>query len=196
MATQTEYLTPDRHADGHARAALQFFATAAGVVLLAALVTMLLFVLFGRPDWPGRLFPPAFWFSTVLLAGGSYSLSQAIRYVRIERQLPFRRWLITSLLLAALFMGVQSYGLACLIPHDRTPQAASTGVTAFVMALAGMHAMHVVVATLFLSLITVRTFADRYDHEYYWGVSVCALLWHGLGIIWLAILAVFAIAAA
>ena len=52
-----------------------------------------------------------------------------------------------------------------------------------------------VVATLFLSLVAVRTFADRYDHEYYWGVSVVAWFWHALGIVWLAILAVFAIAA-
>ena len=165
------------------------------VLLTASLVTLLLLGLFGRPSGPGRLFPPAFWFSTALLAGGSYSLARAVRYVRIERQRPFRQWLLSGLLLAALFVGVQSYGLACLIPQDRTAQAASTGVTAFVMALAGMHAMHVVVATLFLSLITVRTFADRYDHEYYWGVSVCTCLWHALGVIWIAILAVFAIAA-
>src|SRR5690606_12386437 len=38
MATQTEFVTPDRHADGHARAAVKFFLTAAGVVLLASLV--------------------------------------------------------------------------------------------------------------------------------------------------------------
>ena len=68
-------------------------------------------------------------------------------------------------------------------------------MTAFVLALASLHAMHVIVATLFLSLVTVRTFAERYDHEYYWGVSVVAWFWHGLGIVWLAILAVFAIAA-
>lgn len=195
MATQTEFVTPDRHADGHARAALRFFATAAGVVLLASLVALLASALFGTPHEPGRLFPPAFWVSTTLLAAGSYSLSKAVRHVRIERQRPFRRWLVTGLMMASLFVGVQAYGLASMLPHERTAQAASTGVTAFVMALTTMHAMHVIVASLFLSLVSVRTFADRYDHEYYWGVSVCAWFWHALGIIWLAILAVFAIAA-
>lgn len=195
MATQTEFVTPDRHAEGHARAALRFFLTAAGVVLLASLVTLLAVWVFGMPREPERLFPPAFWVSTSLLAAGSYSLSKAVRYVRRERQQPFRRWLVTGLVLAALFVGVQAYGLASMLPHERTPQAASTGVTAFVMALTTMHAMHVIVASLFLSLVSVRTFADRYDHEYYWGVSVCTWFWHALGIIWLAILAVFAIAA-
>jgi cytochrome c oxidase subunit III len=195
MATQTEFVTPDRHADGQARAAVRFFLTAAGVLLLASLVALLALILFGKPREPERLFPRAFWVSTLLLGAGSYSLSRAVRYVRIERQRPFRRWLVTGLIMASLFIGVQAYGLASMLPHERTPQAASTGVTAFVMALTAMHAMHVIVASLFLSLVSVRTLADRYDHEYYWGVSVCAWFWHALGSIWLAILAVFAIAA-
>lgn len=195
MATQTEFVTPDRHADGQARNAVRFFATASGVVLLATTVALLLLAVFGIPNGPGRLFPAAMWGSTGLLFAGSYSLSRAVRYVRVEKQRPFRRWLLSGLAIAGLFVGVQAYALACMLPHDRTAQAASTGVTAFVLALTVMHAMHVIVASLFLSLVTVRTFADRYDHEYYWGVSICAWFWHALGIVWLAILAVFAIAA-
>lgn len=195
MAMQTQYLTPDRHADGQSRAALRFFATASGVVLLSASIAATLFALFGTPTGPGVLFPPAFVASTLLLFSGSVALTKAVRYVRIERQLMFRRWLVAGLVLGALFVGVQTYALACLMPQDRTAQAASTGVTAFVLALASLHAMHFIVATLFLSLVTVRSFADRYDHEYYWGVSVCSWFWHALGIVWVAILAVFAIAA-
>jgi len=195
MATQTEFLTPDRHADGHAQAAVRFFATALGVLAVAALVALLAFVVLGPPSGQGRLFPPAFLVSSLLLAAVSVSLSRAVRYVRIERQRPFRRWLVTALLLGAGFLGIQSYGVAWMMPLDRTAQAAETGVTAFVLALTTMHAMHVIVAALFLSLVTVRSFADRYDHEYDWGVSVCAWLWHALGLIWLGILVVFAIAA-
>jgi cytochrome c oxidase subunit III len=47
---------------------------------------------------------------------------------------------------------------------------------------------------LFLVFVTVQGFADRYDHEYYWGVLVCACFWHALGIVWLAILFVLVIA--
>lgn len=195
MATPTEFLTPDRHAEGHRRAAALFFATMLGVVLTSALIAVLMFAVAGQPTGPGRLFPPAFAVSSGLLFAGSLALTRAVRCVRVERQRPFRRWLLTSLLLATLFMGIQTYGLACLLPHDRTASAASTGVTAFVLALASLHGMHFIVATLFLAMVTVRAFAERYDHEYYWGVSACAWFWHALGLVWLAILAVFAIAA-
>ena len=70
-----------------------------------------------------------------------------------------------------------------------------TPFVAIVM-LAALHGMHFVVAVLFLSYVTVRALADRYDHEYYWGVSVAAWFWHALGVVWIGILAVFAIAAA
>ncbi|MFO1093983.1 MAG: hypothetical protein U0992_11835 [Planctomycetaceae bacterium] len=43
--------------------------------------------------------------------------------------------------------------------------------------------------------MTARAHAERYDHEYYWGVSVCAWFWHALGIAWLFVLLCLALAA-
>jgi len=51
-----------------------------------------------------------------------------------------------------------------------------------------------VVALLFLVFIYLRALADRYDHEYSWGVTFCGWFWHGLGIIWITIVAVFMVA--
>jgi hypothetical protein len=41
--------------------------------------------------------------------------------------------------------------------------------------------------------VTLGALADRYDHEYFWGVSLCAWFWHALGIVWVCILIVFVI---
>jgi cytochrome c oxidase subunit III len=67
-----------------------------------------------------------------------------------------------------------------------------TGETAFVSIAAALHGLHFVVAIWFLLFIVLQAHRDRYDHEYYWGVSVCAWFWHALGIIWLAVLGVIA----
>jgi hypothetical protein len=56
-----------------------------------------------------------------------------------------------------------------------------------------LHAMHFTLALMFLVWVTLGAFADRYDHEYFWGVVVCAWFWHALGIAWGCILIVFAI---
>ena len=140
-------------------------------------------------------FPPAFPISTVLLAAGSGWLVRAVQQVRRERQRAFRRSLVLALGAGVLFVGVQSWGLWWL-GRQQNPAAAQTGANAFVLVFAVLHAIHFTVALLFLAWVTLRALADRYDHEYYWGVSLCGYLWHALGIVWLVILAVLVIALA
>lgn len=137
-------------------------------------------------------FPPAFLISTALLAVGSLSLSSARACVRRERQIPFRRNLLISLATGTLFIATQSYALTYLL--SQTPAAkVAVSAKALVAVLAALHAMHFAVALMFLVFITVQAFADRYDHEYYWGVTFCAWFWHVLGIAWMVVLAVIAI---
>ena len=104
-----------------------------------------------------------------------------------------RRWLIFAIVAGVLFVVTQTYALTCLIRQQKHEDESSSAAL-FVAVVAMMHAMHFVIALLFLSHVTVQALADRYDHEYYWGVTVMAWFWHGLGIVWLAILVVMAIA--
>jgi cytochrome c oxidase subunit III len=186
---------PDRHAAGRLRDAQR----GAFILMLLTAVSLAVFVgcieVFGRPHGGDTLqFPMAFGVSTLLLLAGSIGIGRALIFVKLERQPEFRWWLKFAAACSALFMGVQSYGLLWMTPATRSVEKASLGVRPLVMTLAGLHAMHFFVATLFISMVLSRSIADRYDHEYHWGVTVCAWFWHLLGIAWMAILAVFAIA--
>ncbi len=188
-----------RHAKGTSAAARRFFVLAIGVLAIALATGTGLAALFGRRvivTEDGMRFPPAFFGSSLLLAGCSLTLHRAVSFVRIEKQREFRRWLLTALGLGAAFMGTQTYALWAMLPGARSADEASLGITTFVIMLAALHAIHFTVAVLFVVLITVRTYSDRYDHEYFWGVRFCAWFWHFLGIVWCAILAVTAIAVA
>lgn len=138
--------------------------------------------------------PPAFGISTFLLLIGSLYLHRALGAVKAEKAALFRRSLVQGMSAGTLFVGIQIYGLWCLIQRQR-PEDASTGANAFVVCLAALHGLHFTVALMFLCYVSVKGFAARYDHEYYWGVQVCTWFWHILGIAWLAIMAVMAIAA-
>lgn len=143
---------------------------------------------------PGRVvFPPVFWFTSVLLALNSGCLQQAVHCVRHERQQPFRRGLICALVAGTLFVGAQSYGLQSLM-RNQVAEETQTGANAFIAIMTTLHAMHLSLALLFLIWVTLNALADRYDHEYFWGVRVCAWFWHGLGIVWVCILMMFVIA--
>jgi len=187
-----------RHAEGTSALARRFFLLAFGVLAGAAGLGWGLALLFGRRVIvfvDGMRFPPAFIPSTLLLIGCSLTLHRAVSYVRVEKQKEFRRWLWRALALGAGFMGTQMYALWAMLPPVRSAEEASLGITSFVVMLATLHAIHFTVAVLFVVLITVRTYSDRYDHEYFWGVRFCAWFWHFLGAVWLGILAVMMIAA-
>jgi heme/copper-type cytochrome/quinol oxidase subunit 3 len=186
---------PDRHAAGRLRDAQR----GALILMLLTALSLGVFIacieIVGRPKGGDTLqFPMAFGISTLLLFAGSVAMRRAETFVKLERQAEFRWWLKFAAGCSALFMGVQSYGLLWMMPATKTAAGTSLGVRPLVMTLAGLHAMHFFVATLFISVVLSRSIADRYDHEYHWGVTVCAWFWHLLGIAWMAILAVFAIA--
>ena len=190
MNQQFERLTLPRRSDF----ALRFFALSAVLLSTSLGLSSLLCNLSptASPQEPTD-FPPAFAASTLLLFCGSVALSRAIGFVKRERQRPFRRSLAFALSAGTLFVGIQTFALTNLI-RQQPAEEALTGAGAFVSVAAVLHAMHFVVALLCLVYVTVQAHADRYDHEYYWGVTVCAWFWHALGVVWCAVLAVMVIA--
>jgi cytochrome c oxidase subunit 3 len=163
----------------HSEFAVRFAVVTALLLLLAtAIGTALLRLLPVAPNLPPNHFPRTFIISTMLLLIGSWSLSRACAFVRRERQVPF--------------VAMQTYGLTSLIRQQR-PEDISTAAAPYVAVMVALHAMHFVVALMFLVFVTVQAFADRYDHEYYFGVTICTWFWHALGIVWLVVMAVIGI---
>ena len=105
----------------------------------------------------------------------------------------FRRRMLQSLGVGIAFVLFQTQGLACLLSQKKAAQETGLGDGAFAFAL--MHGVHLIVALLFVVFVFLQGLAGRYDHEYSWGVTFCAWFWHALGIVWLAIVAGFVIAA-
>ena len=176
------------------RLALRFIFVSLAIYAAAGGLALVLIRCVPSSAAPGQVvFPPVFWFTSVLLALNSGFLQHAVHCVRRERQKPFRRSLICALVAGTLFVGVQSYGLQSLV-RNQVAEETQTGANAFITIMATLHAMHLSLALLFLVWVTLNALADRYDHEYSWGVSVCTWFWHGLAIVWTCILMVFVIA--
>ncbi len=188
---------PERHAADRSRLALRFIGLTGAIVGLAFALAWILAQMFGRNSeasaWT-MVFHPAFAFSSLLLLRGSYCLQQSLVEVKLEHQPEFRAWLGRGLVAGGLFIAVQSYALWAISPLERGAEATSRGVRPFILLLCMLHVLHFLVAIMSLSYVTVRAYADKYDHESHWAVSVCACLWHFLGVVWIGVLAVIAIA--
>jgi len=174
------------------RFALRFFFVSLAVVCAAGGIAQALIRGAGLQQGT-MVLPGVFLTTSVLLIIGSGSLQRALNQVRRERQGPFRRSLLAALVAGTAFVSVQSYGLWCLA-QAQNPSQAAIGAGSFVLVFAALHALHFVVALLCLVFVTLYGWANRYDHEYYWGVAVCTYFWHALAMIWFCILVVFLIA--
>jgi len=165
----------------------------AGVILLLGFTFG---VVCGHPEPTEKLeLPTAFQYGTMFLAIGSWCLHDAQTNVRRERQRRFRIALLLALSTAVLFVSVQSYGMWALVKSISPQLEMQTSIHGMVIMFAAIHAMHFIVAQSILLWVTLAAFTDRYDHEYSWGVTFAAWCWHVLGIVWIAILCIFAIAA-
>lgn len=187
---------PERHAADRSRLASHFFLLTLGVFAASFCLAWMLAHLFGRSPHASAwtmVLHPAFAISSLLLLRGSYCLSKALWFVRQERQGEFRHYLMHGLRAGSLFTAFQSYALWAISPFERGASAASLGVRPFIILLCTLHALHFMIAVMGLVYVTVQANADKYDHEYHWGVTVCTSVWHFLGVAWVGVLAVIVI---
>ncbi len=182
-----------RHLQKPAVFAISFFVSATAILLLAAFLAWLVAKTASTDrSWNQAGFVALFALSTILLTAGSVQLARASMFVKIERQTEFRRCLAGALLVGTAFIGVQSCALALLVGAPGMDLATQVRQAAF--AFIFLHAIHVTVAVFFVLFVFLRANADRYDHEYSWGVTFCGWFWHGLGVVWMAIVVLFIVA--
>jgi cytochrome c oxidase subunit III len=202
------------------RLAMWIFLASLGMLFASSLLAYAL-MRYDGPQAPrhGAVSPPASLLaSTALLLLGSATMTAAVVAVRRERQTRFRILLAISTLLAFGFLVVQTPAMSRMVAdyaRERgdlplpisgvaSPEArehlrvipksagARTGqLYAVVVSLVVLHALHVVGGLIPLAVTTMRAFHGRYDHEVHEGVSLCAMYWHFLDVVWIALYGTF-----
>jgi cytochrome c oxidase subunit 3 len=135
--------------------------------------------------------PKSFLPSTLLLVGVSGTLEWALRAARRDRNDEVKRASLAALVMAVLFMAVQSEGMYKLI--DAASQVASSrnSIYSLTFVLAFVHALHVVGGVIGLVSVTFNAHRDKYDHERCMGLRFCTLYWHFLDIVWVFLIGSF-----
>lgn len=138
-----------------------------------------------------------FTISTVVILMSSLTLGQAVAAVRAERQSKLRGRLIATLVLAGLFLIVQTPAMVQLVgghfayldDHPGQPPA----MFGLVFFLVLIHALHVIGGLIPLAMITVNAHRGRYDHESYGPVRYTTMYWHFLDGVWVVMFTTFAL---
>jgi len=175
---------------------LLLFLAALTMFFLAGIVSFVVIRVSGQNSPPmGDLkMPIGLWVSTALLMASGVTFHMALLDVRCERQTEFRRYIVLTGLLTVAFLIVQAFSLSELLAAHEANRVRGFALYSLIMSLVIVHAVHVIGGLVPLGVVTRKAFQGRYDHEAYSGVQHCAMYWHFLDAVWLAMIVTFVVA--
>ncbi|MEO9227844.1 MAG: cytochrome c oxidase subunit 3 [Devosia sp.] len=123
--------------------------------------------------------------NTAILIGSSVLLGWGLRAFRRSRN--SRRLavvLLGTIILGAIFVTIQGFEWA-----GKPFQLATNSYSAAFFILTGVHMAHVAVGLLMLVMLLVWTLKGRFDEVHHEHLSLGALYWHFVDVVWLAVFA-------
>ena len=133
--------------------------------------------------------------NTVVLILSSLTMALAVRSAQTGKQKATCNWLIVTMLLGLTFLVVKGFeyehkwalhhvpGLNFQLEEGQVPQIAI--FLSLYFALTGLHALHMVIGFVLLSVILWMAWRKRFTPEWYTPVEMAGLYWHFVDIVWI-----------
>jgi cytochrome c oxidase subunit 3 len=131
--------------------------------------------------------PRALILSTLLMLASSWTIQHAVRAVRAGHAHAAHAALGWTVALALAFLAVQALAWVDLWRQSAAIDSSLYAWTFYV--LTGVHALHVLGGIPPLAVAWRRSAAGRYTSASHDGLVYCAMYWHALDAIWLALYA-------
>jgi cytochrome c oxidase subunit 3 len=119
----------------------------------------------------------------------------AVGAARRQRLDDLARYLVLAFILAIAFFAIQGSALTWMVSELLKPAASIRNLYGLTFFLVIVHALHVVGGVAGLTFLLFGLSRGKYDHERNFPIRFCALYWHFLDIVWILMLASFALAA-
>jgi len=159
---------------------------AAETMLFVGLIGSYLIFRLGSVAWPSaQLYLPIAitWLNTVILLASGYAMYRAVRAARLRNQPMASSWLGRTTLLGVLFLAIQGYEWLQLIRDGLTIATGIYGATFYT--LIGCHALHVLVAVVWLGILLGRTRKRLIPLQ----IEICGMYWHYVCALWMVLFA-------
>jgi cytochrome c oxidase subunit 3 len=126
--------------------------------------------------------------NTICLLSSSGSITLAVSALRRGRENLFRIWWFVTIALGTYFLAGTAHEWDHLIREGLTIKTNLFGTTFY--SLVGLHAFHVTVGLLALTLVLVFALRGAIKHEHAERVEVLALYWHFVDAVWVVVFTV------
>jgi cytochrome c oxidase subunit 3 len=134
--------------------------------------------------------------NTAVLLCSSFTMVLAVRAAQLGRRNAIVLFLVLTLILGGVFLGVKAYEWNEKFQEHHIPGSSFhfEGVAqqghaqlffSLYFAMTGLHALHMVIGAGLLSLLIWQTRQGRFSAAYYTPIDIAGLYWHFVDIIWI-----------
>ena len=128
-------------------------------------------------------------FNTVCLLSSSLTIHLAVRALRNAKVAVFRLWWFATIALGAIFLfGTGREWHHLIFDEGLTINTNLFGTTYY--SLVGLHAFHVIVGLIALSIAMIFTFLGKVKPEHSERLDVLSLYWHFVDAVWVIVFTV------
>jgi cytochrome c oxidase subunit 3 len=134
-------------------------------------------------------------FNTAVLIGSSLTMALGVRSAQTNQRAATVRWLILTILLGCVFLGVKVIEYADKFEHHHVPGASFISESPWAaqeqiffslyFTMTGLHALHMIVGVGIMAVITWMAAKGRFDSHYYTPVEMAGLYWHFVDLVWI-----------
>jgi cytochrome c oxidase subunit III len=162
------------------------------ITMMFAGLTSAYIVKRNQANWAMLEMPVIFWYSTVAIILSSVTVQMAVKAFK-ERKLGRYRTLVSlTAALGTLFLILQVIGFTQFGKHDiRLVGAGSNPSYSFLLAIAGLHGLHVLGGVIALLVIFGKAVSSKYRSYSSIPIEVAATYWHFVGILWIYLVLFF-----
>ena len=148
----------------------------------------------GRPP-AHHLDVPLGAFNTAVLIASSLTMAMAVRAAQLGERKSLMIFLVLTLVLGFVFLGVKGIEYADKFEHHLVPgphflfdgpyaRPAQIYFSVY-FAMTGMHALHMIIGAGLLTWLLVKAYLGRFTRQYNTPVELVGLYWHFVDIIWI-----------
>jgi cytochrome c oxidase subunit 3 len=133
--------------------------------------------------------------NTVVLITSSLTMAMAVRSAQLGRQRAIIRWLLLTMVFGLTFLVVKffEYKHKYELNHIPgvnfqfdSPHAAQVQIfLSLYFAMTGLHALHMIIGIVLLSIIAWMAAKQRFSPQWYTPVEMSGLYWHFVDIVWI-----------
>jgi cytochrome c oxidase subunit III len=156
------------------------------ILMMFAGLTSAYIVKRNQANWQTFDLPIAFWFSTAAVVASSGTMWMALKSFKERTMSRYRMLMVATMILGALFVGLQIVGFQQLWQKGITLQGNVS--YSFLYVIVGLHALHVIGGVIALIVMSLLAFSSKKRNYCTVPVELMSTYWHFVDILWLYLL--------